>query len=135
MNWIKAQTPDDAKFVILKMTDDPMLDHSAEWFPTLTKRQSLLTLQGQEWVQGAQFTKNWGTYKQAVQCLFQDIACLEHYLAQHQIQFDYIYIAKQPVGPAIDKSSEHIPLVSALKNSSEYQLVYENKGAVLFLKR
>jgi len=135
MNWIKAQTPEDAKFVILKITDDPMLDHSAEWFPALAKRQSVLTLQGQEWIQGAQFTENWRAYRQAVQCLFQDIPCLERYLAQYQIQFDYIYIAKQPVGPVIGESSAHIPLVSALKNSPEYLLTYENEGVVLFLKR
>lgn len=134
MSWIQAETPLDAKFVVLKITDNPMLDHSAEWFPALAKRQSPFTLQGQEWIRGAQFSQTRDAYGQTIQCLLQDIACLEKYLAQYQTRVDYIYIAKQPVGSASGTNGPYLRLTESLKESLEYRLIYENEGAVVFMK-
>lgn len=134
LNWIQTHTPLEAKFIILKIADDPMLDHSAEWFPALARRQSLFTLQGKEWTRGTEFTKNWDTYGQTAQCLLQDIACLEKHLAQQNARFDYIYIAKQPVGVVSEENTPYLRLTESLKESLEYRLIYENEGAIVFIR-
>ncbi|MBL8080116.1 MAG: glycosyltransferase family 39 protein [Anaerolineales bacterium] len=54
MEYLEKNTPQDAKFVVLTQADWYSAD-TAEWFPYLTKRQSLTTPQGLEWVSVAEF--------------------------------------------------------------------------------
>jgi len=56
MDYVKENTPSDAKFIVLTPYDWHSAD-AAEWFPYLTQRQSLVTPQGLEWVSAIEFNR------------------------------------------------------------------------------
>ena len=71
-------------------------DWVAKWFPALTGRRSLYTVQGYEWVKGEQF----GSYVRSAyaphRCLMdRDLACLN--AAVDRVDYDYLYISKFPL--------------------------------------
>jgi hypothetical protein len=53
MNWVNRNTPDGARFLVLTGTNSISCDNVLEWFPALSDRQSLYTVQGTEWTKGA----------------------------------------------------------------------------------
>ncbi len=55
MLWVRDNTPADARFLVLTGTDSVSCDSVTEWFPAITGRQSLYTVQGTEWTKGDQF--------------------------------------------------------------------------------
>ena len=50
--WIKENTPGDAEFFVVPSSTWWETDAVGEWFPALTERTSLLTVQGSEWLPG-----------------------------------------------------------------------------------
>jgi 4-amino-4-deoxy-L-arabinose transferase-like glycosyltransferase len=56
MKYVSANTPSDAKFIVLTPNDWHSAD-AAEWFPYLAQRQSLTTPQGLEWASTTEFNK------------------------------------------------------------------------------
>lgn len=136
MQWIKNHTPEQSRFLMLSLTKEPMLFNSAEWFPTLTNRHSLLTLQGREWTQGDDFSEMWQSYGQWNTCLYKDIHCLESLTRKNNIEFEYIYISTQTGSCSTETKWKdmHLPMINELQQSAQYHLLYENEGAILFSK-
>lgn len=136
MQWVKENTPATSQFLVLTGETEPMCESSAEWFPALTERTSLSTLQGREWVLGNNFGE-FLTHKAELQsCLNKGIECLN--LKSSIFNTDYIYISVtsptkncQPVDPSNGISKE---LVTALENSGEYSIVYQLEDAVILRK-
>lgn len=136
MQWVKENTPVTSQFLVLTGEPEPMCESSAEWFPALTERTSLSTLQGREWVLGNNFGE-FLTHKAELQsCLNKGIECLN--LKSSIFNTDYIYISVtsptkncQPVDPSNGISKE---LVTALENSGEYSTVYQLEDAVILRK-
>lgn len=57
MQWIKSNTPQKARFLLLTSQPEWGRDWASEWFPYLTRRESLLTMQGYEWVSREEFIR------------------------------------------------------------------------------
>ena len=57
MLWASQHTSLDARFVIISSGTGWWGDRMAEWFPYLSRRNSLTTAQGTEWVSGGEFSK------------------------------------------------------------------------------
>ncbi len=55
MDWVRENTPADAKFLVLTGQSSVMIDPLQEWFPALAERHSLTTQQGYEWTLGVDF--------------------------------------------------------------------------------
>lgn len=55
MEWIRSSTRRDALFLVVSRSISWQDDRVAEWFPYLTGRESLNTVQGLEWVPGGVF--------------------------------------------------------------------------------
>ncbi|MGK2965671.1 MAG: hypothetical protein ACSLFM_08680 [Tepidiformaceae bacterium] len=55
MAWVAAETPEGARFAVITDATRWSSDRSAEWFPYLTGRVSVSTVQGLEWVRGDAF--------------------------------------------------------------------------------
>ncbi len=123
MLWVRETTPTASQFLVLESEVDPALQKSAEWFPALAKRQSKLTLQGQEWVLGNRFSINF--YAETQQCLYQEAGCLQ------KLTFDYVYLENQQ----IEQQSSPYPLFYSLQRSAEYQMVYKNEKVSIFQRK
>ena len=55
--WIASNTPSDSNFIVVTGNTDLFADWTPEWFPTLTNRISLTTIQGYEWLDGKGFSE------------------------------------------------------------------------------
>ncbi len=138
MTWVKENTPKESQFLILTGEIEAMCESSAEWFPALTERQSLTTLQGREWLIGKQFGEVIGHRASLQSCIDEDMECMSRAAEYFGNEFKYIYISiKTPTNncEAINSSTRTTRgLVTALEYSSEYRIVYRSEDAVVFEK-
>ncbi|MBN2114932.1 MAG: glycosyltransferase family 39 protein [Anaerolineales bacterium] len=134
MAWVRSHTPDDARFLVLTGTTSVSCDSVLEWFPALTGRQSLYTVQGTEWTQGENFTDYVISTYAVQECLASsDGSCLDS--AIDRSQYDYIYLSKvlranncQP----LDMPGTFPYFLEALK--TQFKVVYETADVVVYGK-
>jgi hypothetical protein len=125
LTWIVDHTPADSRFLVLT-GDAALSDPLSEWFPALTERISLVTVQGHEWTPGSPLIENMKSYNRAQVCLNENVDCLAKW------DFDYLYIRKvkpQREGGVIRQVSL---LEMDLRKSGEYSVVYDSDVAVIF---
>jgi hypothetical protein len=136
MQWIKTHTPEDAKFLVLTGTNAITCDLTLEWFPALTGRQSLLTVQGAEWTQG----RNFRTYVQSTypvqECLSSgDLSCLDGQISRSA--YNFVYISKVPyVNCApVDLPNSFSHFIGSIGMAPDFGVVYETDEVIIFGKR
>ncbi len=143
--WIKANTPGDAKFVVLtgNTAGELFCDAPVEWFPALTDRVSLTTIQGREWTQGADFG-SFATQAQAVSACMLDssVDCVEAQTAKLEnqpVSYNYLYIQKKAPDlvncRAVGTSLRGEQLIDELRASPQYTEVYQNDSVAVFERR
>ena len=108
-----------------------------ELFPALTDRQSIFTVQGTEWLQGANFNDYVRSTYAVQECLTDgDASCLDE--AVNRSAYDFIYVSKilrvdncTPLGTqrTFPYFLEHIRL------DDDLEAIYETDGVVIFGKR
>jgi hypothetical protein len=129
MQWIRENTASEARFIILSGRSDPFSDPTAEWFPVFSARTSENTIQGREWILGAQFMPFLNSLNVLQSCLNQSPDCVENWAGTHKLDFDYIYIEKPQDTNATQPSRL---LADQLGHDTRYSLVFENIGVVIF---
>jgi hypothetical protein len=137
LQWVQENTIESAQFIVIADVNSPMVHHTAEWFPALTQRRSLLTVQGSEWTQGKRLFETMIAANQANDCLRKNIECIEQLTSKHDIKFDFVYISQMQVndpGPAQTNSEVNFPIILELRTSSQYQIAFENESVVIFYK-
>jgi len=117
MEWIAAETPEDARFVVLSR-NAWYADRDGEWFPALAERENIATVQGYEWVSG-EFERRMELQIMAQSCLpgsgncLGDLSLLE--------SFDYIYVP--------ETCCQH--LRASLETEWRYAVIFDNGAAVM----
>lgn len=92
MNWVKGNIPADSRFLVLTGTTSVSCDPLLEWFPALTERHSINTVQGREWIDGKDFSAFVISSYDVQRCLSSgDVSCLD--AAVSRSQYDYVYIS------------------------------------------
>ncbi|MCX7608642.1 MAG: glycosyltransferase family 39 protein [Anaerolineales bacterium] len=127
--WVAAQTAPKSRFLALGWEKIPGFSPLLEWFPALSERTNIATIQGREWLPGkANFNLRVRTFPDLYACLDQTIACLEDWATQHQETFEYIYLSLHvPNGsPRLSRLSD------SLRASPDYRLVYETSEVLIF---
>lgn len=137
MNWARENTLDDSRFLVLTGTSSVSCDSVLEWFPALTDRQSIFTVQGTEWLQGANFNDYVRSTYAVQECLTDgDASCLDE--AVNRSAYDFIYVSK------ILRVDNCIPLdlqrtfpyfLEHMRGDESFEAIYETEGAVIFGKR
>jgi hypothetical protein len=93
MTWVRENTPAEARFLVLTGTTSVSCDSVLEWFPALTGRQSIYTVQGTEWTKGQDFNAYVRSTYPVQACLSSgDVACLDKEIDRSQ--YDYVYLSK-----------------------------------------
>jgi hypothetical protein len=136
MAWVRDNTPASSRFAVVSAQTWPV-DRNSEWFPALTGRQSVATVQGSEWLTGGGFEAQRSRYLDLQQCTNSDGDCIARWAAADGVEFDYLYVLTAPPGITngpigIDTCCRD--LVLALRKDARYQLVYDGAGAVIFKK-
>lgn len=131
MQWIAANTPPASKFLLLTGAPSWEIDRTSEWFPALTGRTSLTTVQGTEWLAGDVYAKTQESYRLLQACASQGAGCLLRWEEQTGQAFTHLYLAKAPPG----ESDLFLSLREELAASPNFDLIYDGAGAVVFAVR
>jgi len=129
MSWVTQNTPPDSRFLVLTGEPESMCESTAEWFPALTGRQSLATLQGREWLLGAHFGEFSAQRIRLQNCIDEDLECLNREAKYFGENFDYIYLSiKTPTNNC--KATDFSPratrgLAIALENVRQYSQQFQ----------
>jgi hypothetical protein len=137
--WIVENTSKQSRFLVLTGEADSMCDAKAEWFPALTDRHSITTIQGREWLSDQDLHEYLSWRDDVEKCVMTGLDCLEREAATSHIEFNYILIPYHSTVTHCNQSTEKIdgvsPLIKDLTASNEYELILKNKDLVLFMKK
>jgi hypothetical protein len=132
-DWVLNQTTPDSRFVVLTnyfWSADPV----SEWFPALTGRTSVATVQGTEWLKDSKFKFVVERNDALQKCTDQSISCLDAWSKKYKMEYNYIYLRKLTA----NEKKELIPYDNALavllKNDPNYELVYDSEQVSIFKK-
>ena len=90
-NWIKENTAPESQVLVLTL-NEPFSDPVTEWFPALTDRVSITTVQGREWSDTVPFEDFFAASVQVQKCLSQEYDCIQQWAVENDMSYDYIYI-------------------------------------------
>jgi hypothetical protein len=135
--WIKTNTPPESRFLVLTGEEDIFCDGISEWFPALTERTSLTTIQGIEWVPG-KFTSISSTQRTMQACLADTNAldCIENTAQSSGLTYDYIYIARQSTIKTACRVTASTTrgdnLINTLTTNNRYLSVFQTNEVSIF---
>jgi hypothetical protein len=137
MHWVSATTPPSSQFIVIPESEWSgwSTDKTSEWFPALSKRVSLTTAQGYEWMPGHAFFHRWMGYIDLRPCVHAGAGCLESWAKEQGVTFTHVYIP-QPPYPLKDRWRLCCQsLVRSLKDNPRYHLIYDQPGAIMFARQ
>ena len=136
MSWVRDNTPEASRFLVLTGTSSVSCDSVLEWFPALTGRQSIYTVQGTEWTKGANFNDYVRSTYAVQECLSSgDASCLDE--AVSRSAYDFMYVSK------ILRVDNCIPLdvqktfpyfLEHMRVDEDFEAIYETEGVIIFGK-
>jgi hypothetical protein len=131
MAWVTANTPEDSTLAIITQ-DGWAVDRTSEWLPVLTRRESVATVQGSEWITGRYHTSQ-AEYDSLQDCALENGDCLLAWSRLTGRDFQYVYIAS--IAPRVPPEADAICCTSlwlALKTDPRFVSVYEGPGATIY---
>ncbi len=137
MRWARQNTPEDSRFLVLTGTTSVSCDSVLEWFPAISGRTSLFTVQGTEWTKGAAFNDYVRSTYDVQKCYSRGgVGCLDQVVDRSD--YDYIYASKTlrvnncgPLAPQL----EFPYFVENLKTDLGFEVVYESDGVLISRQR
>ena len=136
MQWVLENTPDDSRFLVLTGTQSVSCDSVLEWFPALTGRQSLFTVQGTEWTKGDEF----GLFIQEtydLQACYDDgPVCVSS--SMNPAEFDFVYLSKiLRTDNCKPLASQHTYtyFIESVRADEKYKIEYETDGVMIYRER
>ena len=137
MAWVRENTSTDSRFLVLTGTTSVSCDSVLEWFPALTGRQSIFTVQGREWTEGKNFNNYILSTYPAQKCLSSEFAsCIES--AASRTAYDYVYLSKTL------RVNNCLPLdlprtfpyfVENMRLDSGFDVAYETDGVIIWKRK
>ena len=101
MAWVAANTPPQATFAVVAGRN---ADQVSEWFPALTGRTSVATIQGYEWLGSQRWWRQYDMNVDLQACTTGTDACLTAWMRQYGVSPTYVYLPKGrltgPLSPA-----------------------------------
>jgi hypothetical protein len=133
-NWVRNNTPAESRFLVITGTFDLFRDWTQEWFPVLTERISLTTIQGREWLNESNFEALIEDFQYIQSCANSEalMLCIRDGTRRANINYDFIYIAKVTANIPLKYEPKAAGLVADLKRSKDFMLVYESSDVAIF---
>jgi hypothetical protein len=131
-DWIKINTPDESQFLVLT-GQFSLRDSVSEWFPALTDRTSIATVQGYEWDRNISFDEILIESANVQKCIYLTFGCVENWAEKNQKDINYIYI-HNPVLQADTGfwSSSASALWDLSLTPGDSELVYKNDKVSIY---
>lgn len=131
MLWVDEHLPKDATFLVLNGETAGECDALTEWFPSLSKRTSVATMQGREWLIGERFVEFIARRDALQGCVQSDRQCL----LDRSAYFDdagYIFISRNRSCSSPANAGIQPPLIASLRTSEEFDLIHETEDVIIF---
>jgi hypothetical protein len=141
MRWAGQNTPPDARFLVMVGREPgPWIDVRSEWFPALSGRVSLATVQGSEWLPGESgMDRSVDRYDSLQMCVDRDAGCLAAWAGDNGRPFTHVYLAKPTELAALEESHGRLlqrdccaALRASLAGSPDYRLVYDGEASQVY---
>jgi hypothetical protein len=131
--WISENTPEESRFIVLSGLA-PLTDPISEWMPAISKRISLGTVQGYEWVGNENFNDILEEASALQNCYAQSPECLLSWLDRNNKSADYILIDNHLLEQSSQDEFPVYPsaLIEILSDSQAFIPVYDADGVVIF---
>lgn len=126
MDWVANNIPPESRFIILTGEAEAFGDAVTEWFPVLSKSNSIATVQGYEWMPGRLFQKKLDEYYRLQECMNGTYYCVEQWAEKMNYPSKYLLVSKDGL------STNGNSLLASLKNSTTYQLIHQETDVYLF---
>lgn len=134
MDWIKNNTPDESVFVVMSSDLTWSSDKVSEWFPALTNRKNLLTVQGAEWLPNSVYKKNKQVYEDFKECADTGESCLSTLSKKYGEKLDYLVVSRiNGSMQSLDTGLSYFD--RTVEESGNYDRVYENEAVTVFKKK
>ncbi len=130
MNFIRQFTPASSRFLVISPDTFAAwsVDKNAEWFPVISQRTSLTTIQGMEWLPNRQFQLRLKQLNQLGSCRYQKLDCLISWATSQQILYSHIFLSSPP----------NIPITGMfyqdLVNSSQFKNIFSDSEISVWQK-
>ena len=134
MDWIKNNSTENSAFLVLTGYNDPIRDWTSEWFPALTDRVSLATVQGREWVNGDNFENVINNYQAFQSCLASEypLVCILDESTRQDLEIDYIYIGKELTEKPDQPTPQVGNILFQLGQSDSFRKVFDSMAVSVF---
>lgn len=136
MDWVRQNTAQDSRFLVLSGTTSAACDAVSEWFPALTGRKSLYTVQGAEWTLGDEFKPFIREAVELQECARSTPDCVGRSIPAPD--HDYVYLSKYLHA----ENCEPLPLphpylffVEEVRRDGRYEVVYETEEVLIYRER
>lgn len=135
MEWVTKNTSPQDNFLIVSV-EWWGADRVSEWFPVLSQRSSLLTVQGYEFSLTDTFSDRIRASKEVQQCaLLGNLSCIENWARRENKNFSYLYIPKRGINSETFSYLSNdccASLRKSVQESSDFHLVFENNDAIIY---
>lgn len=122
MEWASEGTSADAEFAVL--------GDAGEWFPYFTHRTNLIGPWGVEWRGDRAFRHQTNLFVHVSHCWWAN--CLTTAFAENDVQPNYLYVPRESYTVKGATKQPRPTLLSSLRSSDRYEVVYENEGVAIF---
>lgn len=123
ISWVKSHTALTDAFLILDEQSNPLLSPFTEWFPALTNRRSVATIQGSEWLTGVKhYNKQFPIVTSLHECLYKDVSCLNELQNKTSGTYDFIIVS----------SKYSSSLLNSLENHAGFNLAYSSPSIKIY---
>ena len=131
MTWISQHTQTESNYLVVTPLSNWEVNEVAEWFPTLSKRESVITVQGTEWLPNDAFGEHQKLYNDMILCPLSGLQCILEVSNRYQISYSHIYLSGNLQQFNVQFP---LPIETELRNSSEYTLIYDQGSVLVFSK-
>ena len=137
MAWVSENSSADSRFLVLTGTTSVSCDSVLEWFPALTGRQSIFTIQGREWTEGKNFNNYILSTYPVQRCLSSgDALCFDSAVSRDD--FDYVYLSKTLRAnncASLDTPRTFPYFVESMRKDGGLNVVYETENVIVWEKK
>lgn len=134
LQWIRDNTDKNGVFVVLNPSIEWHMDKLGEWFPALTNRKSLTTIQGTEWLPDSTFEKEKIIYDEFKECAKTGETCLAEWELKNHNKFDYLVVSR--VNGSMNSQDIGLKFfIKTVEESEKYDCIYINDVINIYKKK
>jgi hypothetical protein len=130
MIWVADESDHETRFIVAT-TVVWGFDEISEWFPAITQRQSVATVQGSEWLGTEGFEIQLDRHSRVLSCTRSTAACMAAWAADAGLADAWIFIPKGQVNGPLSSTECCPALRETVREGTFYEVVYDGAGATI----